>query len=160
MQFFSYGLTILLAARVKKRWHAVLLWIVTIVVNQVLFLGYGGAGILLMLLMDRYLERFAEKKWSWRFSRCAAIMVLFALLGTTTSVFWSMQSHGVRAALPTLGNTLVQFLRAYAPALFAAPFMALYNGQYGNIPKWFRTFYRYFYPAHLWVLVAVKALLR
>ena len=41
----------------------------------------------------------------------------------------------------------------------ALPFLALYNGEYGNPPKWAKTAYRIFYPAHLLVLGLLAAVL-
>lgn len=40
----------------------------------------------------------------------------------------------------------------------AVPFMALYNGEYGNIPVGFRRLYHLFYPAHLYLLAALNLL--
>lgn len=41
-----------------------------------------------------------------------------------------------------------------APILLTVPLLALYDGTYGNSPVWFRKLYRWFYPAHLWILTA------
>ncbi|MBR4471972.1 MAG: hypothetical protein IKS54_11740 [Erysipelotrichaceae bacterium] len=155
LQFFSYGIALVFVRRLNANWQKALVWIVTILLNLKFSLGYGCGGIVLMLMYDWYLEHYSDKSTVWRFIAMSVIMLL-AVVILAISVFFIY--FGVAMLFEVSMEYIFDCLKAFAPILITIPFMALYNGEYGNIPKWFRVIYRYFYPVHIWILTLIVLL--
>ena len=153
LQFFSYGIAILCVRLLDKKWQKILILLVTIAINYVFSLGYGWGGIVLMLLYQYYLERYEDNNLAWRFIIIGVItLISIPLLGSSALMIY----FGFEIIPYLLTESAIEYIKLFIPVLLSIPFIALYNGKYGNIPKWFRYVYRYFYPAHLWILFIVR----
>ena len=152
-QFFTFGLAFICAGKVRSGWQKTLIWIAVIVVNQISCIGYAGGGIVLMLMYLWYLEHYKEKSLIWRFGSITAITILTIPI-LALSIF--IMYFGMPWQYDLSPDYIMECLEVHYPILLTIPFTALYNGEYGNIPKWFRTIYRYFYPVHLWILTLLS----
>lgn len=153
LQFFSYGLVFILAGSLKEDWQKTIAWIIAILVNQLLHLGYGGGGLMLMVMFDWYLRHYQDKSLLWRFVAMSVIMLLSVPILTVSTL---MMYYETSVLLNLPADYIKECLKGYYPILYSIPILALYNGEYGNIPKWFRLFYRYFYPVHIIILAVIR----
>ena len=130
-------------------------WVITVVVNSYFEIGYWGTGIVFLLMLYQYAVIRAERPPEWRWITMAAILFAFMMLWYIEEAFYA---RGLAALVWTVPWLL--FNTAVGKFVFLAlPFLALYNGEYGNPPKWAKTAYRIFYPAHLLVLGILAAVL-
>lgn len=156
LQFLVYALAAVAADRLRRPWLRVLLWLFVIALNQYCALGYYGMGVVAMLAMKWYLDR----REGWRLPAKIAGAVGVAAVVWLGSVVQEMISYVRYYGWRVLSLRLFAgSARLYAVTLVTALFLLLYNGKYGDPPKWFRVVYRYFYPAHLYILTAVVFLL-
>ncbi|MBR4461929.1 MAG: hypothetical protein IKS51_05050 [Erysipelotrichaceae bacterium] len=152
-QFFTYGLTFICAGKIKTDWQKVLIWILAITANQVCCLGYGGGGIVLMLMYLWYLKHHEGQSPVWRFGMVTAITLLaIPVLALSVFVLYFGMPWQYHLSL----DYILDCLKVHCPMLLTIPIIVLYSGEYGNIPKWFRIVYRYFYPVHIWILTFIK----
>ena len=155
LQFFSYGLAIWCIRSLKTNWQKILVWLVTIAINHFFALGYGWGGIVLMLIYEYYLKHYEDKSLIWRFTVISLVtLISIPLLGASALMIYL----GFEVIPYLLSEESLEYMKLFIPIILSIPFITLYNGKYGNIPKWFRFIYRYFYPAHLYILCIVKML--
>ena len=160
LQYLTFGIAFLWTRRIRTPWLRFAVWTATTVLNQVLLMGYFGSGILLMLMQYWYLERYEAHSPAWRFICCSVMMLLFYLLLVPDTLLGTIQMWGWRAVQPAIRRSVTYYLQINLPVLATVPLLAMYNGQYGSVPRLFRKCYRYFYPAHLWVLTSIRLLFR
>ena len=158
LQFLTFVLAAILAERIPKRFLKVLFWIAVMLGNQFCRMGYYALGIVAMLLFWWYLEHFEEWSLGKRFPGAAAVMGIY-WIGCEAQELIMYPDPAVRNGT-IYWNAVFSGLASYAVVLLLIPVIALYNGQYGNPPKWFKVVYRYFYPAHLFILALIAFLMR
>ena len=155
LQFLTYGIAYLFSKHTSNRTYRILIWVSTMILNQVLLLGYGFAGIVVMLLFDYYLEHYQKKSLGWRFFAVSYILLLSIPLFIIMEIIMGIQ-YGYEI---TIQLYITYYIPLFSPVLLTIPFIALYNGEYGNMPIWFKKFYRYFYVLHLWILAIIRLFL-
>lgn len=140
---FLIGLSLVhlneLAKKKEKMWLTLLAAIGTtalgFVIGMVTFVDYNGAGILTVLVF----YFFRERKW-WNY-----IIQLAALYYINVELL-----QGLTFNVELFGHTVEVVQQGLA--LFALPFIWLYNGRQGKKSKAFQYFCYAFYPAHMLVL--------
>ena len=157
LQFLTFVLAAAAAEKINSRILRIVLWAAVTALNQFCLMGYLALGIITLLFMRWYLDRF--EKWSFGKRLLGSSLVMGAYwVGSVLqemTMYPDMYSYnGVLSRSAVLGG-----LRMYSVTLLLIPVIALYNGQYGNPPKWFRIVYRYFYPAHLLILALITSLI-
>ncbi|MBO4375297.1 MAG: hypothetical protein J5829_09350 [Lachnospiraceae bacterium] len=158
LQFLTFVLAAILSKKISKNIFKALLWIGVIALNQFCLMGYYALGIITMLLLWWYLERYEGEGLVRRFLDISAVMVIFWIGNVALELvlypeYLMIEGH---ISWPLIFESLTRF----AVTLLLIPVIAFYNGQYGNPPKWFRVIYRYFYPAHLYILALIAFLLK
>ena len=158
LQFLSFVLAALLAERIDSRFLRVLLWAAVAALNHVCLMGYYAFGILTMLVMKWYLDRFEAWNLGQRFAGSTLMMVFYWVGGILQQVFLYSYAFYVNGSFRWAAVATVA--KQYAVLLLLIPVFALYSGEYGKAPRWFRVLYKVFYPAHLFVLGIIVQLMR
>ncbi len=158
LQFLVFVLAAMLEEKLPSRAARIPLWIGVLLLSQYCLLGYYALGIVALLALRWYLDRFERWGLGGRFLGAAAVMALYWVCCVAQEASMAPYYFFYQGAVnwPAVWDGL----RRYAVTLLLIPVIALYSGQYGNPPKWFRAVYRYFYPAHLCLLALISALLR
>ena len=118
-------------------------------------IGYYASGILLVFFYKVYFDRFYEKEYAWR--------QLYLLLTTLIFVFFEwLEIHWDAGIEP---RVLFTHLDVYFPwflrntcACVGMFLAAAYQGKQGFHSRWYKAFYRAFYPVHMLLLWAIRAL--
>ena len=150
LQFLCFVLAALLADRISIPWLKIPLWAGVIVLNTLCNLGYFGLGIVTLLAMSWYLNRCEGWDFGRRLTGAAAVMLVFCFGYVIQEVYFNFNIFVVDGII--YWDPIIDLFRTNAVTLLLIPVLALYNGQYGNPPRWFRVLYKYFYPAHLYAL--------
>ena len=150
LQFLSFVLAAFLADRIPGIWLKIPLWAGVIVLNTVCNLGYFGLGIVTLLAMRWYLDRQEGWDFGRRLLGAAAVMLVFCFGYVIQEVYFNFDIFVVKGVVNW--DPIIGLFRTNAVTLLLIPVLALYNGKYGNPPYWFRILYKFFYPAHLYVL--------
>ncbi len=150
LQFLCFVLAALLADRISISWVKIPLWAGVIVLNTVCNLGYYGLGIVILLAMTWYLDRQEDWNFGRRLIGAAAVMLVFCFGYVIQEVYFNFNIFVVDGVV--YWEPIIGLFKTNAVTLLLIPVFALYNGQYGNPPRWFRILYKYFYPAHLYIL--------
>lgn len=165
VQFFLFVAAAIAADRASTGALRVCAWTAFVVTCHVLEIGYLGMGSVLMLLFAWYLARFRDLTLARRLAACSAIMLCFLAamyveaFGLLTIEHLAKGPVFLWEAIQVAFQGNLDYCVCLSGCLLDIPFLALYSGEYGDIPRWFRKLYRYFYPAHLLVLAGCKALL-
>ena len=157
LQFLTFVLAAILADRISVRPLKVFLWLAVIVLNQVFLMGYYALGIVTMLMLWWYLKRFLNKGVAIRLLVCSLIMIIYCVLCVAQEMYFNLFMYIQNRSIAI--NAFLSGVAGYSVTLLLIPVIALYKGQYGNPPKWFRIVYRYFYPAHLFILALAEYML-
>lgn len=150
LQFLCFVLAALLADRLPHRWLRLPLWGIVIALNFLCNLGYYGLGIVTLLAVRWYLERYGSQSFCRRLMGAAAVMLVFCSGYVLQEVYFNFRTFVVDGTV--YWDPIIYLFRTNSVTLLLIPVIALYNGQYGNPPRWFRVLYKYFYPAHLYGL--------
>ena len=150
LQFLSFVLAALLAERIDSRFLRVLLWAAVAALNQVCLMGYYALGILSMLVMKWVLDCFEAWDLKQRFMGSTLMMVFYWFGCVLQQVLMYSYAFIVNGAVRWAA--VAALTKQYAVVLLLIPAFALYSGEYGKPPRWFRVLYKYFYPAHLFIL--------
>ena len=150
LQFLCFVLASLLADRLPHLWLRLPLWGIVIVLSFLCNMGYYGLGIVALLAMRWYLERYGSQSFRKRLMGAAAVMLVYYSGYVLQEIFFNFRTIVVDGIV--YWESIIQLFRVYSVTLLLIPVIALYNGKYGNPPRWFRVLYKYFYPAHLYVL--------
>lgn len=165
VQFFLFAVAAIAADRAPTGIVRVGAWTAFIVTCHVFDIGFAGMGSVLMLAFAWYLARFRDLSLARRFAACSAIMLCFLAVmyvwafGLLTIEHLAKGPVFLWEAIQTAFKSDPYYCVCQTGCLLDIPFLALYNGEYGNIPRWFRKLYRYFYPGHLIIYAGCKALL-
>ena len=157
LQFLLVLLTFVATERSGNRYLKVLLWVLAVLATFFLHLGYMGIDTVIMIVMKYYLDRRDQLTMKGRFTVSALICLVFITSSVIVNALLS--KAGFIESLKNvkwLSSVIMEYGIASIALLF---FFALYNGEYGNPPRWFRILYRYYYPAHLAVLLLIMFVL-
>ena len=157
LQFLTFVTAALLADRIPRPWLRIPLWAAVIVLNHLCNLGYYGLGIVVMLAMKWFLDRHENWNFVRRLIGSAAVMLVLYFGYALQELYF--YNHGFAVDAAVYWEFIRYSFRFYAITLLLIPVIALYNGQYGNPPRWFRYLYKYFYPAHLYVLSLITIIM-
>ncbi len=127
------------------------IWILIIYLNYVCAIGYYGTGIIFLLLLKFTLEHF--KKTDLVRPLLLLVCVSALTFGELLEQLY-IQFHDLSQTMYYF-RYLVDHGSVVLYTFLALPFMISYDGTYGNVPKWFKLLYRYYYPLHLAVLTII-----
>lgn len=154
IQFLTFVIVFAMCKKLNNNYAKAVAWLGTVAVNEYFHMGYGGAGILLMLFFMWYLQNYQNKSTQWRMAVITGAMLLF-IVCYTSQVIMPM------AKLQYFFKNLLYclFVKPWwitIMTVVAIPFLACYNGSYGSCSVKFKNFYKWFYPAHLAIICMVK----
>ena len=119
-------------------------------------MGYFSAGIIYMLLIGEYLKYHKKMNIFQRIVCCTVIITVLVYNELSDSLLYYLHDYSrIRQYISRHGFNIGK-INSFT--YLAVPFMALYNGEYGNISVGFRRLYHLFYPAHLYLLAALNLL--
>lgn len=156
LQFLIFIVTCVICERIGNKFVSVIIWLAVIYLNSRFAIGYFGAGIVFMLMLNWYLE-LKERNDAW-------YLRLFLLLTVAVLTFGELFEQ-LYVQLYDFSRTMyyVQYyIKRGTVVLYtflAFPFMAMYDGTYGNISPVFKIIYRWYYPVHLLVLALIHRFL-
>ncbi|MBQ9057990.1 MAG: hypothetical protein IJ125_02270 [Atopobiaceae bacterium] len=131
-------------------------WIAVATINEVLSLGYGASGVVLVLLFRYYFNKHGGTSPSARLLSAIFVMSVYLMSKILLNYFPAYITLLERGLLPsTAQDVLLTSFMTTLGCHLAIPFLALHNGSYGNIARPVHIFYRWFYPLHLFVLAAI-----
>ena len=156
LQFATYVMGVYITEYFKKPYVTIPVWLLIIFINFSGRLGYFSAGIIYMLLVGRYLKYYKKMDVISRIVWCIVIITTLVYNEVADSLLYYLHDwNRIRQYISRHGFS-VSKINSFT--YLAVPFMALYNGEYGNIPVGFRRLYHLFYPAHLYLLAALNLL--
>ena len=153
LQFLLVLLVFVATEKSSNTFLNVLLWILAVLATFFLHLGYFGTDTLIMIVMKRYLDRRDKLTMNGRFFYSSLICLVFIVSSVIVNALLS--SSGFMESIKStkwLSSVIIEY---GIPSIALLFFFALYNGEYGNPPRWFRIIYRYYYPAHIAILLLI-----
>ena len=154
LQFLLVLLVFVATEKLGNVYINALLWIMAVSATFFLRLGYLGADTVIMIIMKRYLDRRNELTMKGRFLYTFFISLVFIVSSVIVNALLS--SGGFTESITNAAWLSPIVVEYGIPSVVLVFLFALYNGKYGNPPRWFRVVYRYFYPAHLAVLGLIQ----
>lgn len=152
--YLRYDIFFTMCKKLNNNYAKAVAWLGTVAVNEYFHMGYGGAGILLMLFFMWYLQNYQNKSTQWRMAVITGAMLLFIVCYTGQAI---MPMAKLQYFFKNLLYCL--FVKPWwlvIMTVVAIPFLACYNGSYGRCSAKFKNFYKWFYPAHLAIICMVK----
>ena len=154
LQFFLYALTVYFSLDGNNNiMTIVILWILIIFINFTGAMGYFAAGIIFMLLMQVYTSHLLKKPFILRLIYCFCAVSLLIFLEQIDG--YTLHFHSIGKTLQYIISHHSYYSVTNLYTLLAVPLLALYNGQYGKMPSWFKAVYLLYYPIHLYVLALI-----
>ena len=153
-QFASYIIGIYITDYFRKPYISVPVWLLIIYINFTGRFGYFSSGIILMLIFREYLKHYKKMSLPTRLLCCGVIIAILVYNELFDGLFYYL--HDLDTVQRYIQRRGLHISNVNMHTYLAVPFLALYNGEYGNIPKPFRFLYRHYYPVHLYVLALLN----
>ena len=157
LQFATYIMGVYITEYFKKPYVTIPVWILIIYINFAGALGYFSSGIVYMLLVGVYLKYYKRMNLFYRFIWCIVIITTLVYNELADSLLFYL--HDFQRIRQYISRRGFNIGKINSFTYLAVPFMALYNGEYGQIPVGFRKFYHIFYPYHLYLLALIHHLI-
>ncbi|TWO29118.1 hypothetical protein XK09_03880 [Campylobacter lanienae] len=136
-------LTLYLINELQNKLYSILIIVCSFYLVYFAKSDYGISGILLIVCFYYYLNSYTKISALKRLFFLISIMILFVVFYHLT-IFNSISDLIASFALYEI---------TYYPFYFLIPFLLiLYNGELGYQNLYFKNIYRYFYPAHLFII--------
>ncbi len=152
LQFLLLLIVLMVTERIRNLPAKIVIYILAIAATFFLHLGYLGIDTATMIIMTLYLNRYDDLTLKGRFAFSALISAVFVASAVIVN---ACLSGGFIVSITNF-EYVASILLEYGPAAIVLVFIfAFYNGRYGNPPKWFRIVYKYYYPAHMLILMLI-----
>ena len=156
VQFALIVLGFIISEQLSSPVLKVIDWLAVIALSDALSAGYYAVGTLYVLVCFWYLQK--QDKWK----QDTRLNVIYAVLGGLYIFLEAelmIRSFGWTRGLRKLPEYLLRD-GINMGVFFAALFLPRYDGTYPKAHRAVTLLYRFFYPLHLWLLLAVKILMK